>query len=595
MAEPADDHAAGTGELTLAQVAARAGVSPATVRRWVDGGLIPGYDGSWTPATAAYARVVARLRARGHTLAQIKRAGENGQLAVGPLENLLSRPGPRYPMRETARLTGVDPELIGRLYTMMGLGAQPPDEFSDEDVQILKYVAAVLDAGLPLPAFLQLMRVYGQAVAQIADAEVRLIHLYVHEPLMRADVPSVEIAEEMEGLTREILPFATPFMNYLHGRLLAQFVEQDMIGHMEADLGEDALEEGRLRVAIAFADLAGYARLTNERGDEAALGTVERFVQAVEQTLPVDARVIKTLGDEVMVVASDAAALAAWAVELRSGIAVGRSAAADRHPLRRGAVSRRRLLRPRRQPGGARGRARGRRRGAGHAPGRRAGGRARGPRLRADRRGQAEGLLRADRAVHRHRQERLAAMVCEQVREAVRAGGLFARDRPVVAMLSGGRDSTCLLDVAVALLRPGRDQRAARQLRPARAVRRGRGALRAAVRAARGRARDRARQRSAALARGARDAGAGNLQAWARDVRYARGRPHRRRARRADRHRAHRQRPGRDDPLSPRGLAGAPGAAGDGRQRGTPDPPAARRQPRADGRVLPRPRPELAR
>ncbi len=45
-------------------------------------------------------------------------------------------------------------------------------------------------------------------------------------------------------------------------------------------------------------------------------------------------------------------------------------------------------------------------------------------------------------------------MICEQVREAVRAGGLFARDRPVVAMLSGGRDSTCLLDVAVALLGP---------------------------------------------------------------------------------------------------------------------------------------------
>jgi tRNA(Ile)-lysidine synthase len=40
----------------------------------------------------------------------------------------------------------------------------------------------------------------------------------------------------------------------------------------------------------------------------------------------------------------------------------------------------------------------------------------------------------------------------EDIREAVRAGGLFARDRPLVAMLSGGRDSTCLLDVAVALL-----------------------------------------------------------------------------------------------------------------------------------------------
>jgi adenylate cyclase len=323
VTEPADDPAGGTGELTLAQVAARAGVSAATVKRWVDGGLIPGYDGSWTPAAAAYARVVARLRARGHTLAQIKRASENGQLAVGPLENLLSSPGPRHSLREAVRICGLDADLIKRTYAAMGLGEPPLDGFSEEDVEVLKYAAAVLDAGLPLPAFLQLMRVYGQAVAQIADAEVRLIHLYVHEPLMRADVPSVEIAEEMEGLTREILPFATPFMNYLHGRLLARFVEQDMIGHMEADLGDDALDEGRVRVAIAFADIAGYARLTVERGDEAALSTVERFVEAVAQTLPVDARVVKMLGDEVMVVGSDTAALTTWAVELQSGIAPG--------------------------------------------------------------------------------------------------------------------------------------------------------------------------------------------------------------------------------------------------------------------------------
>jgi adenylate cyclase len=323
VAEPADDPVGETGELTLAQVAARAGVSRGTVKRWVDGGLIPGYAGSWTPAAAAYARVIARLRARGHTLEQIKRAGENGQLAVGPLENLLSSPGPRHPLREAAKLSGLDVELIERLYTTMGLAGLPADGFSDEDVQILKYAAAVLDAGLPLPAFLQLMRVYGQAVAQIADAEVRLIHLYVHEPLMRSGVPSVEIADEMEGLMRDTLPFAAPFMNYLHGRLLAQFVEQDMIGHMEADLGADALAEGRLRVAIAFADLAGYARLTIERGDEAALAAVERFVKAVEQTLPVDARVIKMLGDEVMVVGSDAAALTGWAVELGAGTVPG--------------------------------------------------------------------------------------------------------------------------------------------------------------------------------------------------------------------------------------------------------------------------------
>ena len=35
--------------------------------------------------------------------------------------------------------------------------------------------------------------------------------------------------------------------------------------------------------------------------------------------------------------------------------------------------------------------------------------------------------------------------------ELARAGGLLAEGEPVVVMLSGGRDSTCLLDVAVAL------------------------------------------------------------------------------------------------------------------------------------------------
>jgi adenylate cyclase len=308
------------GELTLAQVAARAGVSPATVKRWVSRGLVPGYDGRWTPTAMAYVRVVARLRARGHTLEEIKRASDNGQLAIGPIENLLSRAEPRHSLKEAAKATGLEVELIKRISATMGLTL---DALSDEDLEMLGYVAAVLSAGFPPAAFLQLMRVYGQVIAQIADAEVRLIHLYVHEPLMRAGVPSVEIAEEMEGLAREVFPFAAPFMNYLHGRLLAHFIEQDMIGHMEADLAEEAPQEGRLRVAIAFADLAGYAQLTVERGDEAAVSTVERFVEAVAQTLPADARVIKTLGDEVMVIGSDPAALTRWAVELQAGTAPG--------------------------------------------------------------------------------------------------------------------------------------------------------------------------------------------------------------------------------------------------------------------------------
>jgi adenylate cyclase len=320
VTEPGDAPQDEADELTLAQVAARAGVSAGTVRRWVARGLVPGYDGSWTPAAAAYVRVVARLRSRGHTLEEIKRASDQGQLASGPLEDLLRGSEGRYTLSEVARASGLEAALIERILAAMGLAALTEEPMSEEDMEMMRYVAAMLAAGLPTPAFLQLARVYGQALAQIADAEVRLVHLFVHEPLMREGMPSVQIAEEMEEMVRELIPFVVPLMSYIHNRFLAHFVEQDVIGHMETELADSASEKGRLRVAIAFADLAGYARLTVERGDEEALEAVERFVEAVEQTLPHDARVIKTLGDEVMVVGTDPVALTDWAVGLQSEI-----------------------------------------------------------------------------------------------------------------------------------------------------------------------------------------------------------------------------------------------------------------------------------
>ena len=79
------------------------GVSPGTVRRWVAKGLVPGFDGHWTPSAIAYVRVVARLRARGHSLERIKRASDEGQLAIGPIEDLLSSSGGRHSLRDGRR------------------------------------------------------------------------------------------------------------------------------------------------------------------------------------------------------------------------------------------------------------------------------------------------------------------------------------------------------------------------------------------------------------------------------------------------------------------------------------------------------------
>src|SRR5256886_5952085 len=131
---------------------------------------------------------------------------------------------------------------------------------------------------------------------------------------MRSGATGMDPAEEMLALTREVLPLASPVMDQVHQRYLQHFVEQDVVGHMESDLDGDAADLGRLKVAIAFADLAGYTRLTEEEGELEAVDAVERFVEAVETTLPDDSRVVKTIGDEVMVVGSDPAALIDWAV-----------------------------------------------------------------------------------------------------------------------------------------------------------------------------------------------------------------------------------------------------------------------------------------
>ncbi|HEY5319066.1 MAG TPA: adenylate cyclase regulatory domain-containing protein, partial [Solirubrobacteraceae bacterium] len=277
-------------------------MTPATLRRWAAQGVIPQYRGAWTPEAAAQARVVARMRARGHSLREIRRATHEGRLAFAYVEELFPSTETAYTLAQAARETGLEIGLIERIATALGLRPIHTPRLSEDDVQLLRYIAAVLASGFPLVAMLQLVRVYGQALAQIADAEVRLFHLYVHEPLMREGVSGLEMAEEMENLARELLPLSSPVMDQVHQHFLQHFIEQDVVGHMESDLDGAAEGLGRMRVAIAFADLAGYTRLTEEEGELQAVDAVERFVEAVEITLPEEARVIKTIGDEVMVV-----------------------------------------------------------------------------------------------------------------------------------------------------------------------------------------------------------------------------------------------------------------------------------------------------
>ncbi len=300
--------------ISLGEASRRSGVPARTLQRWAAEKVIPVRRGRWTAAAAAQARVVARMRERGHSLEDLKRAGREGRLAFGFAEELFSEPEERVTVEQVSQETGLEPELIERILVILGTPLGRERALNPSDVAALRHCARVLAAGFPLVAFLQLVRVYVQSLRRIADAEVRLFHLYVHEPMIRDAVPELEMAEEMGELAGDILPLAAPLTEYLHTRYLRFFLEQDVVGHMERGSGEVAAELGRVTVALCFIDITGFTRYTEEEGDLEALDLVERFIEAVESTLPPEATIVKTIGDEVMVVSPDAASLTEWAV-----------------------------------------------------------------------------------------------------------------------------------------------------------------------------------------------------------------------------------------------------------------------------------------
>ncbi len=315
--------AADPEQLTLAQAARIAGVSESTLRKWGRQGVVPVYRGRWTRAAAAHGRLVHRLRERGHSLAEIKQAGADGRLAFGFVQELFPERDGRFKLDEAADSSGLEPALIERIWRGMGFPEWMLERLDDDDMAALKNMSQVLDAGFPLVAFLQALHVYGQSTRQIADAETSLWRIYVHEPLIREGVPGVEIAEELEELILDVLPQLEPLMSYMHRRYMRHFVEQMLIAGMEEDIEESGRPTrkmlGEIKVVIAFADLVGFVQFTEEQGEAEALDLIERFVVSVENSLPTGARVVKNIGDGVMIVGNDPVALTDWAVGFQQG------------------------------------------------------------------------------------------------------------------------------------------------------------------------------------------------------------------------------------------------------------------------------------
>src|SRR6478672_11527624 len=130
--------------ISLGEASRRSGVPASTLKRWAAEKVVPVRRGRWTAAAAAQARVVARMRERGHSLEDLKQAGREGRLAFGFAEDLFPEPEEQVTVAEVARETGLEPELIERVLVILGTPLEGERLLNPNDVQALRHCARVL-------------------------------------------------------------------------------------------------------------------------------------------------------------------------------------------------------------------------------------------------------------------------------------------------------------------------------------------------------------------------------------------------------------------------------------------------------------------
>ena len=248
--------------------------------------------------------------------------------APPPTEDLLGMGDPIYNADEVIEAAGVDRELADRLWLAMGFAMLPRDQkaFTESDRAALEGVAALERGGFASRELvLATTRVLSQSMARVADAEVGAVREWIAR----------NVGEEGDPLSaaRAIAPQVVEY--------LETFLVHVWRRHLEFAIGRQGLlgapSEERV-LSVGFADLVGFTQMSRHL-DEPQLAAIIERLESRSQELIADlgGRVVKSLGDEVMFAADEAATGAEIALrlvdesiddedlpELRAGLAHGR-------------------------------------------------------------------------------------------------------------------------------------------------------------------------------------------------------------------------------------------------------------------------------
>ncbi len=183
------------------------------------------------------------------------------------------------------------------------MAVAPPDEaaYDDYDLENARLAARFRDAGLEEEAMFDVTRVLGRGMSQGAEA----IRLLIERSFQGEGVSERELARRNAEAAEQLLPEVGPLLQALLTVHLRDQVRQQAV--RVAELGDEA-SRGK-PIAVAFADLVGYTRL-GQHLDANELGAIAHRLEIVTtEVAESPVRLVKTIGDAVMLVAPESAPL----------------------------------------------------------------------------------------------------------------------------------------------------------------------------------------------------------------------------------------------------------------------------------------------
>lgn len=290
-------------------------------------GLLAGC--STDAACAARSELVEELLADDVPLEAIRQAVAEHRLALLPAERALTG-GELYTVREVAERTGVDVDQILRQRQGLGLPRPELDDrlLTDDDVAAAERLRRFGDAGLSEEAMMEVSRAVGQAMENVSAVSRQV----TAEALLEPGDTELDLARRYAAAASELAPLMGALLDYQYRIRLREGIRRDAIS-------PEALASGELPdaapVAVGFADLVGFTRL-GERLPAADLGRLAgRLAELADEVAESPVRIVKTIGDAVMLSAPDPLRL----VEALLGLVEAAEAAGDEFPqLRAGAA-----------------------------------------------------------------------------------------------------------------------------------------------------------------------------------------------------------------------------------------------------------------